>query len=253
MRFSWINKKTVTAVSVLTFSCVAAAFSVASHLEQPIAIEVQSSSQESAEFVNAMLDLEASIYGYSVEQTATAKTQLHDFYQKAQASINKPESNKVQSIAIFMQDVDSLLKKNFTIGDKKLSATDGLTLGSISHDTALWVLMEVARNQGLEASLSRVGDHNHVAIKSSDRAWVDWKVDHLIDQKSMHTIAMDDYDLWTELDLAVVDAYVATNSQVNDDSVEALLQAAMSENDAKAFVLYTAFQANTVNSVALVQ
>jgi hypothetical protein len=54
--------------------------------------------------------------------------------------------------------------------------------------------------------------------------------------------ALDDYDLWTAVDLALVEHYMAAQMSGNDDSIEALAKAAVLDgNSSQALAFYNEF------------
>lgn len=226
MRLEWINNKVMTAAAVLSFSCVAAAAYTAVQ-ETEVSSDLSHSEPEQYGFVYSLLDAEESLYETSVLQTQQAKSQLNQFYQQAESSLTAPVSHEEVDLRDFALNADRLIQKIFPIGREALSVTDALVQQQGTQTLNTWLLLSVARKFGVEASLSPQQDHAHVVLKNKANSWVEWKVNHLHDMQDTAMSVLDGYDLWTEVDLTLVKHYLAAGMQNNDDSIEALVKAAV--------------------------
>jgi hypothetical protein len=241
MRLEWINNKIITAAAVLTFSCVAAAAYTAVQ-EAEMTSDVSISDSYQGGFVFSLLEAEASLYELDPLQTRQAKLHLSQFFKQAQLDLNSPDSQGEVALRTFALHADRLIQASFPLSREVLSVTEALAQQQGTPTLNTWLLLSTARQFDIEATLSLQQDHAHVVLKTEGSDWLDWKVGHLQDMQSLALNALDDYDLWTAVDLALVEHYMAAQMSGNDDSIEALAKAAVLDGySSQALALYNEF------------
>ena len=241
MRLEWINNKIITAIAVLTFSCVAAAAYTAVR-EADITSDVNISEPNQPSFVLSLLEAEASLYAMDSMQIQQAKLHLSSFSRHAQSILQAPVSQDEKALRTFAVHADRLIQASFPISREVLSVTEALAQQQGTPTLNTWLLLSTARQFDIEATLSFQQDHAHVVLKTEGSDWLDWKVGHLQDMQPLALNALDDYDLWTAVDLALVEHYMAAQMSGNDDSIEALAKAAVLDgNSSQALAFYNEF------------
>lgn len=221
MRLKWMNNKTITVV--LAIACVAtytAVQSVAANVDEPL----------QNGFVATMLDAEASLYSIDVSQTQKAQQQLSEFVQHARLTLTAPLSHDDASLRKFALHADRLIQASFPMSRETLSVTESLAQQKGSQTLHTWLLLSTARQFGIESSLSPQQGHAHVILKKQDDNWLEWKLNHLQDTHVAELRVLDEYDLWTAFDLALIKHYVDAGLRGNDDSIEALAKAALPDD-----------------------
>ena len=236
-----VNKKVIIAVAVLSFSCAAAAAYTAIKDERTTDKLIISESNIDG-FVDSMLDMEASLYDIPVFKTQQAKKQLNKFYQQASVTLTAPASLAEADLGQFVLHADKLVQASFPMSRATRSVTESLLQEKGSQTLNTWLLLSTAQLFGVEVSLSLQQDHAHVVLMTEEKSWLEWKVGHLIDLQENTFKVLDGYDLWTAVDLTLVQHYVAAKMQGNDESIEALAQSAVEDGfGVQAVALYEQF------------